>query len=147
MTRSFAALFAAAAMLICAPVLARTAAPPDIQFSDGAVGSAAAECGTGDLCASLTLPGGDTIDVYNSGAGECQAFTLEIVRMHAGSELFHSQMQTADRHVTVEHKGKSIDCYQFENTFLTFDGGHARLGLFLSSDGSLFGEWSPGSTH
>lgn len=145
MIRSIAGLLTAALIVAGAPALARTAAPPDTHFSDGAVGSAAAECGTGDLCASLTLADGDTIDVYNSGAGECQPFTLEIVRMHGGSELFHSQMQTADKHVTVQHRGRTIDCYQFENTFLTFDGGRARLGLFLSGDGSLFAEWSLGA--
>ncbi len=134
-------------MLLCAvPAAARTATPADVTFSDGAVGNAPAECGTGDLCAALTLPGGDRIQVYNSGAGDCQPFTLEIVRMHGDSELFHSQTQTADKHVTQTHHTRTIDCYVFENTFLTFDGGRARLGLFLSSDGALFAQWSGGST-
>lgn len=40
------------------------------------------------------------------------------------------------------HNGQ---CYRFRSTYLTFDGGLARLGIFQAKDGSLFGAWASGT--
>lgn len=121
------------------PVVARDTAPADVPFPDGSIGSASAECGVDDLCATLVLPNKDRIEIYNQGAGYCQPFSLSIIRMRGDVVLLKNQTTTASKRVKegLQH----FDCYQFVNTYLTFDQGAARLGLFLSHDGTLFAEW------
>jgi hypothetical protein len=123
-----------------ASLSARQTRPTDVTFPDGAVGSVTAECGLGDLCATLTLSNKDTIEVYNEGAGYCQAFTLNIIRMRGDTILLTTQSQTASKRV--KEGPQHFLCDQFVSTYLTLDAGIAQLGLFLSHDGTLFGEWS-----
>jgi len=120
--------------------LARDKAPADVVFVDGAIGSVTAECGLGDLCASLVLPNKDVIELYNLGAGSCQAYTLSLARKRGDTVLFQSPLQSASKRV--KEGPLQSDCDLFVSTYYTFDAGKAKLGLFLSHDGTLFGEWS-----
>lgn len=131
-------LILALVVFFAAPASARDKAPPDVPFVDGAVGSVTAECGVADLCATITLPDKDTIQVFNDGAGYCQSFGLDIVRMRGNVVLLKNQASTSSKRVQEGH----FRCHQFVSTFLTFDEGKAKLGLFLSHDGTLFGEWT-----
>lgn len=132
-----------------APAFARDTAPPAKNYGDGAVGTAPVECGVGDPCAVLKLANGDSITVYNGGGPHCQAYTLNVVRTHGDTVLFQNHLLTDDMASDPwlggdRHPGR---CYRFRSTYLTLDAGIARLGLFQAKDGSLFAEWSDGSTH
>ena len=142
-------LMICAALTLCqAPALARNTAPPPTTYGDGAVGTAPVECGVGDPCAVLKLPNGDAITIYNGGGPHCQPYTLDVVRTHGDTVLFQNHLLTDDMATDPwlggdRHPGQ---CYRFRSTYLTFDAGVARLGLFQAKDGSLFAEWSNGST-
>ena len=140
-----AATTAILAVISQSPVFARDHAPDAMVFSDGAIGSASVECGVGDLCAALKLPNGDTISVYNGGATNCKPYELDIVRTHGDTVLSQSKRYSDDTGTDFLGSGNA-SCRNFKNTFLTFDSGQARLGLFLSRDGSLLGEWTGGKS-
>lgn len=140
-----ATIIAIALLLWQAPVNARDNAPDPMLFPDGSVGSAPAECGLGDLCASLKLPNGDVISVYNGGATNCKPYEIDVVRTHGDTVLFQSKRYSDDSGTDFLGSGNA-SCRNFKNTFLTFDSGQARLGLFLSHDGSLLGDWSGGKS-
>ena len=126
---------------LAAPAFGRGKALPDVTFPDGATGTVTAECGVADLCASLKLPGGDSIEVYNEGgAGYCQPYMLSIIRLRGTTVLLKSETESASK--KVKEGMQKFTCAQFVSTYLTFDAGVAKLGLFLSKDGTLFGEWS-----
>lgn len=126
---------------LAAPSFGREKALPDVTFPDGATGTVTAECGVADLCASLKLPGGDSIEVYNEGgAGYCQPYMLSIIRLRGTTVLLKSETESASK--KVKEGMQKFTCAQFLSTYLTFDAGIAKLGLFLSKDGTLFGEWS-----
>ncbi len=74
--------------------------PLHVQMRDGSVATAVKDCGSGDLCGSLTLANGDTLKVYSEGASAreidsaCQPYTLRIVRMHGDAVLLSYDAQT-----------------------------------------------------
>jgi hypothetical protein len=116
---------------------APTALPPPVSYADGAIAQARPECGTGDLCAAITLPDGDDLRVYNRGTKRCGPFTLELVTLHDGAVVLSSEVVTATR------SGRNPRCAQFENTYVTLDSSEIRMGVFLAKDGSLFVEFLP----
>ena len=90
----------------------------------------------------------NAITIYNGGGPHCQPYTLDVVRTHGDTVLFQNHLLTDDMATDPwlggdRHPGQ---CYRFRSTYLTFDAGVARLGLFQAKDGSLFAEWSNGST-
>lgn len=139
-----------------------------ITYSDGAIAEARAECGTLDLCATITLPDQDVLRIYNKGAGRCQPFVLRLVRTHGDAVLLDSELVTATtesapaywtpspqpQSTTMPPKnrarrlpsglpGSHSGCPQFKNTYFTFDEGRIRMGVFLAKDGALFVKFSP----
>jgi hypothetical protein len=127
------------ALMLCffsdAPISARTL-PAALQFPDHSIGTVTNECGMGDLCATLKLPGGDHIDVYNGGAPHCKPYTIMVIRMHGDVKLLD--------YTTKDDGVYGIVCGAFKNTLLTFDNGLAKLHLYQSGTGALFGEWEIG---
>lgn len=143
------------------------AAPPyvstAITYPDGAVAEARAECAVLDLCATITLPDGDVMRIYNKGAGRCEPFVLHLVRTHGDAVLLDSELVTATTEspprystptplppATASPKsrprfeiGPHQGCPQFKNTYFTFDEGRIRMGVFLATDGALFVQFSP----
>lgn len=122
-----------------------------VTYADGAVAEARAECGVLDLCATITLPDGDTIRIYNKGAGRCEPFALRLVRSHGDAVIIDSELVTATtRTVSPSSQPSELaapaplsSCAQFKNTYFTFDGGRIRMGVFLAKDGSLFMQFAP----
>jgi hypothetical protein len=112
-----------------------TTVPQPVSYSDGAVAYARPQCATGDLCATITLPDGDDIRVYNRGAARCRPFKLELVTLHGEAVMLRSEVVTATR------PGKSRTCPQFANTYVMLDSGEIRMGIFLAKDGTLFVEF------
>jgi hypothetical protein len=112
-----------------------------LNFENGSVATAEERCGAGDLCATLKLPNGDTISVYNGGAIRCKPYTLKVVRMHGDTKLFDYDAQTDTAHGFFT-AGNCSDT--FANTYLTIGNGGARLGIFQNTDGSLFARWEGG---
>jgi hypothetical protein len=118
---------------------------PPMAFKDGAIGTAPRECGLGDLCATLTLPNGDRIEIYNGGASKCKPYTLNVLRMHGNDKLFDYKLET-DRTPDANWGIYGVQCGLFKDTFLTFDEGIATLGIFAARDGAIFGKWQGGES-
>jgi hypothetical protein len=138
----FAALWVAVPAAVAAQSAGPGPSPAAVTFANGALGTAEERCGAGDLCASLKLPNGDAISVYNGGAVRCKPYTLKIVRMHGDTKLFDYDAQTDTQHGFFT-AGNCSDT--FANTYLTIGNGGARLGIFQNTDGSLFARWEGGS--
>jgi hypothetical protein len=110
--------------------------PPDVKYPDGAVASATARCADGDLCGSVQLSNGDTIDVYSEGAAYCKPYMLKVVRLHGGTVILSSDVEL--------HKGQTTDvlgnanCQSgFTESALTLDQGEVRMVFNLNGDGTL----------
>ena len=114
-----------------------TTLPPPVSYTDGAVAHARPQCAAGDLCATITLPVGDDVRVYNKGAARCKPFTLELVTLHGEAVVLRSEVVTATR------PGKNRTCPQFANTYVMLDSGEIRMGVFLAKDGALFVQFLP----
>lgn len=133
-----------------------------ITYPDGAVAEARAECAVLDLCATITLPDGDVMRIYNKGAGRCEPFILHLVRTHGDAVLLESELVTATTESSPEYShtpqsqatsspksrprfesGPHQGCPQFKNTYFTLDEGRIRMGVFLAKDGALFVQFSP----
>jgi hypothetical protein len=112
-------------------------------FKDGAIGTAARECGLGDLCATLTLPNSDRIEIYNGGGAKCKPYTLNVMRMHGSEKLFDYKLET-NREPDSNLGIYGFRCGLFKDTFFTFDNGFAKLGIFAAKDGAIFGKWEGG---
>jgi hypothetical protein len=115
--------------------------PPAVTYSDGAVARAMPECGASDLCATITLPNQDTMRIYNRGSKRCEPFTLHLATLHGDTVVLDSDVKTATQ------AGRNRDCPLFANTYLTFDSGKIRMGVFLAKNGNLFMEFFPGAAH
>jgi hypothetical protein len=60
------------------------------SYSDGATAATYDACGVGDLCAIVRLPGGSTVQFYNSGDG------IEVVTREAGGLAFTSDVRASN---------------------------------------------------
>lgn len=127
--------------------------PLHVQMQDGSVGDAVKECGSGDLCGSLLLANGDTLKIYSerSSAREidsaCQPYTLKIVRMHGDTVLlsYDAQTRMVSKNTDWQLHWNANNC-PFRDTYIMFDNGHVKMGVFQDQDGDLsvrFGEVPP----
>lgn len=127
-----------------------------LTYADGVIADAASECGAGDVCATLTFPGGDVLRVYNEGAAKCQAFVLHVVRSHGDTVLLSYDLSTDQRHSRFTYANSQVDpysgnvttyahsrdkCGRFRNSYYMFDNGRIRMGVFLAKDGALFAQF------
>lgn len=138
-----------------------------VRYPDGAVAEARAKCGVLDLCATITLPDGEIVRIYNRGAERCRPFYLHMVRTRGEVVLLESDLVTATTASGSAYSSPSPEpgptptprprhgppppppppgthrgCPQFKNSYFTFDQGRIQMGVFLNKDGSLFVQFS-----
>jgi hypothetical protein len=140
--RSIVRIFAFATGAIAGSTVGEAAAesrpvPPAVTYPDGAVAQASPECGSSDLCATITLPNQDTMRIYNKGSKRCGPFTLHLTTLHGDAVVLGSDVQTATQ------PGRTHNCPHFANTYLTLNSGKIRMGVFLAQSGNLFIEFLP----
>jgi hypothetical protein len=109
-----------------------------VYYPNGDSAVATDECNPGDICATITLAGGDTIKVLTGGSGRCNPYVMTFMRYHAG-QLDRVWSTPTDRNP--DSGGSAFSgpkCGNFRNTHMMLDGGVIDMGIFQKTDGAVF---------
>ena len=116
-----------------------------MYYSNGDSAVATDGCGPGDLCATITLAGGDSIKVLTGGSGRCNPYVMTFMRYH-GDALDRVWSTPTDRNPDSPGSfGSGAKCGSFRNTHMAIDGGAIDMGIFQKTDGSIFVQFFGGS--
>ena len=147
--RSFVATLCTVALLLvpCLAEIARAdgSAGP-VYYSNGAAASAAKECDTGDVCATITESNGDIVKVSTGESGRCNPYVITFMR-YVKDQLVTVWSTPTDRNP--DSGGGMLGgakCGGFRNTHMKVDKGVIDMGVFQNTDGKVFVLFFGGST-
>jgi hypothetical protein len=126
-----------------AGAVVRDSAPssPPMTFSDGANVTTFDHCGDADLCANISYPNGDSLQIFSEGAALCQPYLLHFVRTHGPTTLYEYTRVLNHDGVTTNILG--THCGNNQATQMTLDRGYVHLTVDEYNDGSLRFIFSP----
>jgi hypothetical protein len=113
-------------------------------YPNGDSALAVAECGPGDVCATITLTSGDTIKVLTGGSGRCNPYVMTFMRYH-GDQIDRVWSTPTDRNPDSSGGFGGPKCGSFRNTHMLVDGGVIDMGIFQKTDGAVFVQFFGGS--
>jgi len=120
--------------------------PAPMYYPNGDSAVATDGCGPGDLCATITLAGGDSIKVLTGGSGRCNPYVMTFMRYH-GDALDRVWSTPTDRNPDSPGSfGSGAKCGSFRNTHMAVDSGAIDMGIFQKTDGTIFVQFFGGST-
>ena len=144
----FAAVVAAAG--ISCSILAVQTARADgssgpVYYSNGDVASAAKECNSGDVCATINQANGETLKVLTGESGRCNSYVITFMR-YAKDQLIAVWASSTDRNP--DSSGGLMGgakCGGFRNTHMNVDSV-IDMGIFQNTDGKVFVLFFGGTT-
>jgi hypothetical protein len=121
----------------------------DYRYYHGAVAHAETVCAAADLCATISLRGGDVLTIYAESPKGCEQPTLRVIRRRSGQLLFSYELiprsAGAHRQASSGASASSTAC-PGSIGFVDFDKGTVRMGVFPLGGGQLFVRFAAGTS-
>lgn len=114
-----------------------------VYYANGDAATAAAECASGEVCATISQTNGDQIKVLVGESGHCNSYVMTFMRM-VGTQVAAVWASSTDRNPDSQGMMGS-KCGNFRNTHLTVDSV-IDMGVFQNTDGKVSILFFGGST-